>query len=326
MALIDSLGRTIDYLRIGLIDRCNLRCSYCMPERGLNWIPSEQLLTDKEILRLLRITSRLGVTKVRFTGGEPMIRKDVMALFQAVSDEKLFREWSITTNGITTHRYLKDLQSLGLKSINLSLDTLDHQRFHQITRRDQLNDVLQTLHEALDLGIRVKVNMVVQKGINDQDITAMSRLAVQHPIDVRFIEEMPFNGGERKLDAWCDASSILHALRANYPDLTAVHASRGETAQRYTSPALKGTLGIIAAWSRSFCGTCNRLRITPDGKLKSCLYEAGGISLRDHMRQNMTDDQLAEVIQRAVQHKFADGHEAERVSGKSTDSMATIGG
>ncbi|MFM7309706.1 MAG: GTP 3',8-cyclase MoaA, partial [Flavobacteriales bacterium] len=235
MALIDSFGRTIDYLRIGLIDRCNLRCSYCMPERGLDWIPSEQLLSDAEILRLLRITSQLGVTKVRFTGGEPLIRKNVMQLFQTVSDENLFQAWSITTNGVTTQRYLKELKALGLKSINLSLDTLDQQRFLQITRRDHLNDVLQTLHHALDIGIHVKVNMVVQFGINDQDIASMSALAIQHPIDVRFIEEMPFNGGERQIKSICDAAFILHELKKHYSDLTISEHHHGETAQNYTS-------------------------------------------------------------------------------------------
>jgi molybdenum cofactor biosynthesis protein A len=326
MALQDSRGRTIDYLRIGLIDRCNLRCSYCMPHDGLDWIPHDQLLNDEEIVRLLRISSSLGIRKVRFTGGEPLMRKNALHLFRLISEENLFEKWSITTNGVTTHRYLKELRELGLHGINLSLDTLDRERFKTITRRDHLEDVLKTFHKALEIGLKVKVNMVVQQDINTQDIPSMAKLALEYPADIRFIEEMPFNGGERKLEERWDAVKVLAALKTCYPDLAPCKQELGETAQNYASPALKGTLGIIAAWTRSFCGSCNRLRITPDGKLKTCLYESGGVSLRDHMRQNKTDEEIAQIIRQAVHHKFVDGHEAERISGLNHDSMATIGG
>ena len=329
--LIDNHGRFIEYIRIAVTDRCNLRCYYCMPEEGIEYVPREHLLHYEEIERLVRVLAQMGVRKVRFTGGEPFIRRDVIHLMESIAAIPGIEALHITTNGTVTRPFIPQLTNLGVKGINLSLDTLDPQRFKEITRRDVLQDVLVTLDELVDAGIPVKVNMVVLGGINEDEITTMARLAESRPVDVRYIEEMPFNGGghEQQL-TWRDHRYILGQLTSAFPEIKPVKAEKSATALLYAIPGFQGKIGIIPAYTRTFCGSCNRIRLTPEGVLKTCLYDRGTFNIRDIMRSGATDEQLKASIRDAVAHRAKDGFEAEKQGLQfplsSRESMSTIGG
>nr|MBX2815370.1 radical SAM protein [Saprospiraceae bacterium] len=254
------------------------------------------------------------------------LRKDMMQFLRSIArDTDLAIH--ITTNGTLTAPLIPELKKLGIASINLSLDTLDRERFHSITRRDDLPKVLDTFAQLQHHGIPTKINMVVMNGRNTDDIVEMARLARDHQVSVRFIEEMPFNGSGAHTFVW-DHGMILQRLRTAFPDLTAVPRKHGETAQRYRSKDFKGTLGIIAAYSRTFCGTCNRLRITPVGTLRTCLYDDGIFNVRDLMRAGSTDAELKDAFLSAIGARAKNGFEAEakRLNDRVGESMATIGG
>lgn len=325
--LIDNYGRVMNYVRLAVTDRCNLRCFYCMPEEGINYLPRKDLLSYEEMTRLMHILVDLGITKVRITGGEPFLRKDMMQFLTMLSELPL-QEVHITTNGTLTEPLVPKLKSLGIKSVNLSLDTLDQERFLQITRRDELHKVLGTLESLLSHDIRTKINMVVMPGRNDQDIISMLELCRQHPLTVRFIEEMPFNGSELAVAGGWDHHQILQHIRNHYPSVSACTNPPNSTASHYKIEGFKGDFGIIAAYSRTFCGSCNRLRITPQGVLRTCLYAQGVFSLRDLLRQGLNDAEIMTAIGDAVAHRFKDGFEAEKHRSQQviSESMSSIGG
>ncbi|HEY8404894.1 MAG TPA: GTP 3',8-cyclase MoaA [Flavobacteriales bacterium] len=326
--LIDNHGRHINYLRLAVTDRCNLRCLYCMPAAGLRWLPRKDILSYEEMERLLSILSQAGITKLRFTGGEPFMRKDFIHLLESVSNKQWFEKISITTNGTLLLPHIPKLKQLGIHSVNLSLDTVDKQRFETMTRRNDFNLVMESFHSLLAHGIRTKVNAIILDGKNDEDILSLAELAKQYPVDVRFIEEMPFNGtGKYEPIKW-NAQNIVKYLRAHYPDIIKLQDESSSTVASYHIPGFKGAVGVIAAYTRSFCGTCNRLRLNAEGQLKTCLYEAGGTSLRDLLRNGATDDEILQQIRYAVSHRFANGFEAERHHAKTIaqKSMASIGG
>ncbi len=329
MKLQDSFNRTIDYVRIGVTDRCNLRCFYCMPKEGIPYEPKAELLSYEEILRLLHILGTLGFTKVRYTGGEPFLRKDFISLLERTHDLNLFKDIRITTNGTLLTKHIHKLKDLGITTINLSLDSLDAERFKQITRRDDFSKVMDTFYTLLAEGFRVKLNAVVMQGINTQDIIPLVKLAKDQKVSVRFIEEMPFNGGYKKNDTLFKAKDIYNAIQEVYPSLQAVGGKHGDTATNYDIANFKGNVGIIPAFSRSFCNTCNRLRITSKGSIKTCLYDAGVFSIRDYMRAGATDEELANKFIELVKLKPENGFMAE--AGKiqariRKESMSSIGG
>ncbi|MCB0600914.1 MAG: GTP 3',8-cyclase MoaA [Saprospiraceae bacterium] len=329
--LIDNHGRSIEYIRIAVTDRCNLRCYYCMPEEGIEYVPRDHLLHYEEIERLVRVLAEMGVRKVRFTGGEPFIRRDVIHLMESIASIPGIEALHITTNGTVTRPFIPQLKKLGVKGINLSLDTLDPQRFKEITRRDVLQEVMDTLDELVDAGLPVKVNMVVLGGINEDEIGTMARLAETRPVDVRYIEEMPFNGGgHEQQQTWRDHRFIVENLKSTFPDIMPVAAEKSSTALMYAIPGFQGKIGIIPAYSRTFCGSCNRIRLTPEGVLKTCLYDRGMFNIRDIIRSGATDEQIKESIRDAVGHRAKDGFEAERQALQfplgSRESMSTIGG
>ena len=328
--LTDAHGRTIDYLRLAVTDRCNLRCLYCMPATGIDFVPKSHLLTYEEMERLCRIFVGLGIRKVRITGGEPFVRRNMIGFLGRLSNITGIESLNLTTNGILTGPHLGDLKAMGISGINVSLDTLDEARFLQLTRRRGLETVLETIYGAIEHGLSVKVNMVVMGGRNHIDVLPMSELAQSLPIQVRFIEEMPFNGsGERVAEQPWSANDILRALERMYPELQRQVVRTGQTAQTINVPGFKGTLGVIAAYSRSFCGQCNRARVTPEGRLKTCLYEEGALDLRGLLRSSADDGEVGDAIEEAFRHKAVDGFEAERRR-RSTlpivESMAQIGG
>jgi molybdenum cofactor biosynthesis protein A len=325
--LIDGFGRKLTYLRLAITDRCNLRCSYCMPEVGLNWLPRQDLLSYEEMFRLCRIFSELGIEKIRFTGGEPTLRKEFSDFSEKVKAEGWFRSMHLTTNAtqrVATHT---NTGHAIWESVNISLDTLDPQNFERITRRNVWPEVMQNIRRIQDAGIGVRINMVVMNGINDHEILDFADWAFREKIDVRFIEEMPFNGSStvRPL-IWNDAK-IAELLRSRYDLQRVSDYAFGETAAMYHAPGMIGRIGIIAAYTRSFCGMCNRLRLTPQGELLTCLYSDNGVSLRDALRDGASDQRIKEIIIEAVSKKEKDGHSAEAARSKSIeDSMAIIGG
>ncbi|MES2374983.1 MAG: GTP 3',8-cyclase MoaA [Bacteroidota bacterium] len=328
--LIDNHGRKLNYMRLAVTDRCNLRCFYCMPEDGLNWLSRTELMSYEEMLRTSALLVKMGIEKIRITGGEPFVRKDIMKLLTSLSQLNGLKELSITTNGVLTAPHVAEMKALGIRSVNLSLDTLDANRFFAITRRDEFADVMNTLNELLKHDFEVKINAVVMDGKNTQDIVPMVELTKDLPVSVRFIEEMPFNGDEDSYQGvvW-DHVRILDEIKGHYPQIQKLTDPPYSTAYNYQIPGHKGSVGIIAAYSRTFCGTCNRIRITPQGTLKNCLYDDGVLNIKDLMRSGLSDEELAENLSNAFGHRVADGWEAERLRVEKTgvhESMATIGG
>lgn len=325
----DSFDRTIDYVRIAVTDRCNLRCFYCMPAEGIPYEPKAHLLSYEEITRLLRILGDLGFKKVRFTGGEPFLRKDFMQLLENTASLEDYKSIHITSNGTLLQKHIPKLKELGITKINLSIDSLNRERFQKITRRDDYKKVMQTFHMLLENGFQVKLNAVIMHGVNTQDIIPLAALAKDHKVDVRFIEEMPFNGGYKENVKMYSAKNILGDLREAYPDLKELKSEHGDTATLYQVPKYKGNIGVIAAFSRTFCNTCNRLRISSKGEIKSCLYDDGVFNIRDYMRSGVSDKELAEKFREIVRLKPKDGFEAEKMRKAPTaamQSMSSIGG
>lgn len=327
--LFDNHHRPLTYVRLAVTDRCNLRCFYCMPEEGIRYMPKKALLTFEEIERLVRLLASLGISKVRVTGGEPFVRSDLMKLLRTLVGIKGVEQVHLTTNGVLTAPYVPELKALGIRSVNLSLDTLDRTRFREITRRDEFDRVWTTFEALLNADIPVKINAVVMEGKNTEDIQPLAALTRELPVAVRFIEEMPFNGeGQHYPVLYWTHARILAALKQTYPSLERKPDPPHATAMHYQVPGHAGDLGIIAAFSRTFCGTCNRIRITAQGDLKTCLYDSGVLSLRDVIRAGRSEEELKTILLEAFGQRPKDGFEAEsrRRSPALAESMATIGG
>lgn len=328
--LLDNHGRKINYLRLAVTDRCNLRCFYCMPEEGLDWLSRKELMTYEEMLQACSLLVKMGIEKIRITGGEPFVRKDIMKLLTALSALDGLKELSITTNGVLTAPHVAELKRIGVRSINLSLDTLDANRFFAITRRDEFAKVMETMEQLLKHDMEVKINTVVMAGKNTQDIIPLVELTKELPVSVRFIEEMPFNGDGHSYSGieW-DYVRILDEIRQAFPDIQKVPDPLYSTSYNYHIPNHKGSIGIIAAYSRTFCGTCNRVRITPQGVLKNCLYDDGVLNIKDLMRSGVNTIELEETLRAAFNSRQKDGWQAERKRMENPnfhESMATIGG
>ena len=287
-------------------------------------------MSYEEMLRISSMMVRMGVEKIRITGGEPFVRKDIMPFLHSLSKLDGLTQLTLTTNGVLTAPLVPDLKKIGIRSVNLSLDTLDRERFINITHRDELSKVLHTLEELLKYGIEVKVNAVVMEGKNIEDIIPLVRLTKDTPVSVRFIEEMPFNGRDDIYTAlhW-DMPRILNTIQAHYPAIQKLQDPLYSTSYNYQIPGHKGTVGIIAAYTRSFCGTCNRLRITPQGILKTCLYDNGVLNIKDLLRNGATDSEVEKQLLNSLNTRAKDGWEAERKrfdTGLYHESMAIIGG
>ncbi|MCJ7935765.1 MAG: GTP 3',8-cyclase MoaA [Chryseobacterium sp.] len=327
--LTDQFGRPINYLRLAVVDRCNLRCTYCMPESGLTWIKQNELMTDEEMIRICSVFTELGIDKIRITGGEPFVRKNCISLIEKISHLEGLTDLSITTNGLLTHQYVPQLKEFGIKSVNLSLDTLDEERFFNITRRKSFDKVMNTLDALLQHDIKVKINTVVMDGRNIEDIIPLVQLTKELPVDVRFIEEMPFNGNLTEVSLKWNYPMIYQHIKEHFPEIEKIADPKSSTSYNYKIPGFEGDIGIIAAYTRSFCGDCNRIRITPSGMLRNCLYEGGGINVKDKLRSGATDEELKNIIINSIQKKPKDGWEAEKLNTAASSlhqSMATIGG
>jgi GTP 3',8-cyclase len=309
--LADSFGRIATDLRVSVTDRCNLRCTYCMPAEGLDWLPGPALLTDDEVGRLISVAvRRLGITEVRFTGGEPLIRPGLPGIIARTAALEPRPEISLTTNGIGLARLAGTLAAAGLDRLNVSLDTLSRQTFVTLARRDRLADVLAGLSAAADAGLApVKVNTVLMRGINDHEAGALLRFCLDRGYQLRFIEQMPLDAqhGWRRADM-VTAGEILTSLSADFaltPDgLEARGSAPAETFQVNGGP---GRVGIIGSVTRPFCGTCDRVRLTADGQIRNCLFATAETDLRASLRSGASDEQLAELWRIAVAAKLP-GH------------------
>ncbi|SCG54929.1 GTP 3',8-cyclase MoaA [Micromonospora humi] len=308
--LADRYGRVARDLRVSLTDKCNLRCTYCMPAEGLPWLAGPQLLTDDEIVRLVGVAvRRLGVTEVRFTGGEPLIRPGLPGIVAAVAALSPRPRISLTTNGIGLARLAPALRSAGLDRVNVSLDTLDRDRFAALTRRDRHHDVLAGLAGAADAGLTpVKINAVLMRGVNDDEAPELLRFALAHGYELRFIEQMPLDaqhGWDRS--TMVTADEILAALRAEFalrPDPAERGAAPAETWLVDDGPA---RVGVIASVTRPFCGDCDRTRLTADGQVRNCLFATDESDLRAALRAGADDEDLARRWRAAMWGKRA-GH------------------
>ena len=326
--LYDNHNRTINYLRLAVTDRCNLRCFYCMPENGIQYVPQKELLSYEEMLRLAHLLASMGISKIRITGGEPFIRKDMFYFLRDLTKIKGIEQVHVTTNGTMTESLIPKLQEIGIRSVNLSLDTLDEQRFFEITRRNVFSQVMQTLDALVESGLPTKINMVVMQQHNIQDIIPMVELGKKYPINIRFIEEMPFNGTSRHEQIDWNYKKILSHIQSVYPNIHKLQDPKFSTSYNYQIKGFRGTFGIIAAYSRTFCGTCNRIRLTPKGMLKTCLYDDGVFNIKDIMRAGASDAQIQQTFLDALGNRAKNGHEAEqnRRFGGIGESMSTIGG
>lgn len=301
-----------------------------MPEEGIHYLPKKELLTFEEITRLVAIMTSMGVSKIRLTGGEPFVRNDLMHLIRRLVKIPGVADLHLTTNGILTAPHIPELKKLGIASVNLSLDTLDRERFKVITRRDEFASTFRTLTALLESEIPVKVNAVVMDGKNTEDIIPLAELTRSHNLDMRFIEEMPFNGdGPHAAQlVWTHAKILAH-LQSYYPSLQKISDPKNSTAFHYKVPGHKGSIGIIAAFSRTFCGSCNRIRVTAQGVLKTCLYDDGVMDIKKLLRAGFSDDQIKVRLLNAFQHRAKDGFEAEARRNDAHlahESMSTIGG
>ncbi|NJB85033.1 cyclic pyranopterin phosphate synthase [Lewinella marina] len=323
--LIDQHGRQLTYLRLAVTDRCNLRCRYCMPEEGIAFAPREALLNYDEILTLCGVLADMGITKVRLTGGEPLVRRDLPVLVRGLGE--LFPRLAMTTNGILLPRYLDELAAAGLTTYNISLDTLRPERFFRITRRDNFTETLAALDLVLDRGYRAKVNVVVMRGVNDDELLDFVELTRDRPLDVRFIEAMPFNDDDGNHDVFLSYDAMLRQLLETYSTLEQTTA-QGGSAVTFTVPGYRGKVAIIPAYSRSLCGSCDRLRLTPRGTMLNCLYSTQGLELLPLLRAGIPRDELEELIRLYVHGKYATGQETERreQQGNVFASMTSIGG
>jgi GTP 3',8-cyclase len=310
--LVDAYGRVATDLRVSLTDRCNLRCTYCMPAEGLDWLPAEQLLSEDELARLIGIAvTRLGVDSIRFTGGEPLVSRHLEPAIAAAAALDPRPEIAVTTNGIGLARRAAALKAAGLDRVNVSLDTVDARRFAAITRRDRLPDVVAGLAAAAAAGLTpVKVNAVLDPVTGLDDAVALLRFCLERGYQLRIIEQMPLDAGHSwQRDRTLDADSILSALRAHF-DLEPDPAPRGSAPAelwRVSGPRLTGTVGVVASVSHAFCAACDRTRLTADGQVRSCLFSREESDLRALLRSGADDDALEAAWRAAMWAKPA-GH------------------
>jgi cyclic pyranopterin phosphate synthase len=329
--LVDPFGRVVRDLRISVTDRCNFRCTYCMPEEGMRWLPRTELLTFEEIERLARLfVERFGIDGIRLTGGEPTVRAHLPVLIGKLAGVRLDGvpvDLAMTTNGATLRLVAGDLRQAGLCRVNISLDTLDRARFEQMTRRDELDRVLDGIDAALEAGFDpVKINVVVQRDVNDDEIVPLAEFGRDNGVEVRFIEYMPLDadGGWASRDV-VGQDEIVAAIEAVHP-LEPLPARGAAPADRWRYRDGRGTVGVIPSVTKPFCGDCDRVRLTADGQLRTCLFATEEFDLLRAMRNGEDDDHLAARIVRAIRTKWA-GHRINQVNFvRPARSMSQIGG
>lgn len=324
--LVSPGNRPIQYLRISITDRCDMRCLYCMPATGAHFMPTESVLTDAEIIRLVGVAAQMGVYKIRLTGGEPLLRPGLVELVRAVAHTPGIREVALSTNAAKLDRYAEPLAQAGLKRINASLDTLDAHQFKEITRGGSLARTLEGLDAAACAGLTpVKINSVVMNGVNDNQIVPLLDMGLKKGWQVRFIEFMPLGRSAKWDDRFIPAEEILQRIQQSYV-LEELPMKDGAPARLYRIAGSEATVGVITPVSRHFCDTCNRLRITADGILRSCLLVKGEVDLRALIRSGATDQEIADLLAQAAALK-PEWHGVGRgCRSEATEEMREIGG
>lgn len=296
----DLYGRKIDYMRISITDRCNLRCRYCMPN-GIEWIPMDEILTYEEIETVCRVAVSVGINKFKITGGEPLVRKGCPELIGNIKRIPGVEQVTITTNGILLKEQLDRLILAGVDAVNVSLDTLDQEKFKQITGFDMLDQVEASIKSAVDKGLRVKINTVLQKDVNDEEWPGLMKLAKDHRLDVRFIEMMPIGYGKKS--RMISNSDLLAQMQQLYPGMEPDEKRHGNgPAVYYKVPGFEGSIGFISAIHGKFCGSCNRIRMTSTGELKACLCYQDSDSLRDAVRKG-DEDEVRRLLELTISKK-----------------------
>lgn len=323
----DRFDRVHNYLRISLTDNCNLRCFYCMPEEEYDFTPASRLMQPHEIETLAKVFVQEGVTKIRLTGGEPLVRKDATQIISSLG--KLPVELAITTNATRIHEFIDVLKEADVKTVNVSLDTLQPEKFLLITRRDLFHQVRSNIELLLHHGFTVKLNAVVMKGFNDDEIIDFIAWTAHYPVQIRFIEFMPFNGNRWTSNKVVSMEEILSTIGQRYSYLP-VQGEANDTAKHFTVPGHAGSFAVISTMSAPFCSTCNRMRLTADGKLKNCLFSTGETDLLSALRQG---DDVSPLIHANIQSKaealggqFAGAFEKLEAETLHNRSMITIGG
>lgn len=328
--LTDTFNRKHTYLRISLIERCNLRCTYCMPAEGLNLTPRSHLMTYEEIYTIAKTFVENGVTKIRLTGGEPLIRKDIPFILEKLATLPV--SLSITTNAVTVNRFIETFQKYGIKNINVSLDTLQKEKFKQITRRDDFEKVYKNIHVLVAEKFQVKVNVVLIKGFNDNEIIDLIKITKELPISLRFIEFMPFDGNKWNVKKLVSYQEIMKQVANSFSkeNIIRLKDAPNDTSKNYKIKGFQGSFAVISTVTNPFCDSCNRLRLTADGKLKNCLFSASEADLLTSLRKGTN---IEPIIQKAVQGKFkirggmntSEKFQDTKLNSKNR-SMITIGG
>ncbi|XP_026210347.1 molybdenum cofactor biosynthesis protein 1 isoform X2 [Anabas testudineus] len=325
--LTDSFGRRHSYLRISLTEKCNLRCQYCMPEEGVKLTPRSQLLSTSEIMTLARLFVQEGVDKIRLTGGEPLIRPDVLDIIAELRKLEGLKTIAVTTNGINLARLLPKLKDAGLDLINISLDSLVPAKFEFIVRRKGFHKVMEGIDKAIEMGYNpVKINCVVMRGLNEDELLDFAALTEKKPLQVRFIEYMPFDGNKWNFKKMVSYQEMLDRIRQQWPNLEKLQTGHTDTAKTFQVPGFQGQVGFITSMSDQFCGSCNRLRITADGSLKVCLFGNSEVSLRDVLRSGASEEELLKIIGAAVGRKKNQHAGMFSISQMKNRPMILIGG
>ncbi|XP_060856171.1 molybdenum cofactor biosynthesis protein 1 isoform X1 [Metopolophium dirhodum] len=320
--LTDTFGRKHNYLRVSLTERCNLRCEYCMPLKGAKLSEQSKLLSNNEIVRLVSLFAKQGVDKIRITGGEPTVKKDIIQIVESLRDIRKLKTIAMTTNGLTLTKHLVDLQRAGLNALNISLDTLQQNTYGNITRRDGrlLKRVLAGIDLALQLGFSpVKVNCVLMKGINFDELCDFVEMTRDRKINYRFIEFMPFSMNDWDEKRMVPYKEAIREIMKSYPNFEPFDNEPNSTSKMYRVPGFAGSIGFISSMTDDYCDSCNRLRLMADGNLKACLFQNNEISLRDPLRQGASDEELLDIISNAVKDKKRKHAVAER-----TKSVVTV--
>jgi len=326
-SITDQFGRTFNYIRIAVNENCNLRCIYCMPEGKIFFDKSKSKISADEISRIIKVSSEIGVNKVRFTGGEPLMHPHIISLVEMANRNPKINSVNITTNAVFLKNMVKDLHKAGLQGLNISMDTLNAEKYFRITRRDTFNQAIAGLEAAKSVGIpSIKINVVALRGFNENELSNFTELIKEYPITIRFIELMPFD----QLQIWktgrfISANNIKKKLHQKFAGIYLSHGSKTEHTV-YKIPGYKGKVAIIPAFSRNLCTQCNRIRITADGNIRNCLFSCNEVNILSRIRKGATDDELKKILIDTMWEKKYDGFAAEKVVGKLRHSMSKIGG
>tara|TARA_R110000868_G_scaffold217460_6_gene467575 strand:- start:2440 stop:3423 length:984 start_codon:yes stop_codon:yes gene_type:complete len=326
--LVDNHNRKINYLRLAVTDRCNLRCNYCMPSEGINFAENDKLFTIDELSRLSEILVSQGINKIRITGGEPFVRKDLMVLLRNLSKMEALSDISVTTNATLIGPYIDELKALGIMNINVSMDAITKETFEKITRRNQYETVHSNILRLITEGFNVRINFIALDGQNTDDIIPMLDLAKHFDVCIRFLEEMPFNGGSKNFEkiTW-DYKHILDHIAKVYPNYYKLESPKTSTSINYKIPGFEGTFGVIPSFSRTFCGSCNRLRISATGDVITCLYAKASVNLLTILRENNAEESIKEAIVKAIGSRAKTGFDAQKeYKDVFSNSMTSIGG